>query len=220
MTDYAQRFIAPGAALSAAFSALPEASAGTESIPPYIQRTLEFSYTAGDAFVSRLRDAADGGWKLVDFALESQPPASTEQIIHPDKYLAFEEPRPVRVGDPGLGSGWTRTASGSLGELDTRELLRLGGDDVPADAAAAGWGGGRYELWKDGDAAVVVLRWTWDTARDAREFNAALRQYVAARPEQPAAIEDGGVTTTLVLAPSAGEAERIAAATSRPGGGP
>jgi hypothetical protein len=220
MTDYAQRFIAPGAALSAAFSALPEASAGTESIPPYIQSTLEFSYTGGEAFVSRLRSAAGGGWKLVDFALRDKPPVSTEQIIHPEKYLASERPRPVRIGDPQLGDGWTRTAAGSLGELDTRELLRLGGDDVPADAAAAGWGGGRYELWKDGDGAVVLLHWVWDTPRDAREFEAALRQYVAARPEQPSAMVAGGLATTLVLAPSTEEAERSAdaAATARPSG--
>ena len=211
MDEYAQRFIAPGAALSAAFSALPAASGAAAEIPPYLQRSLEFSYTGGQAFVSRLRSAAGGGWKLVDFALKSRPPASTEQVLHPEKYLAFERPRKVTIGDLGLGPEWKRTADGSLGELDTQELLRVAGEDVPYEAAAAGWGGGRYELWKAGDDALVVLRWAWDTPADAREFEPALRDYVEARPDDLAAgeaIETGRRTTTLVLAPSPAEAAR------------
>jgi hypothetical protein len=212
MDDYAQRFISPGSALTAAFGALPEAEAATESIPPYIQRTLEFSYTGGAAFVQRLRSAAGGGWKLVDFALRDKPPVSTEQIIHPEKYLAFEAPVRVRIGGLGLDEGWERAAAGSLGELDTRELLRVGGDDVPADAAAAGWGGGRYELWKNADATVVVLRWAWDTPADAREFEPALRRYADERPDDVLpgeAIDAGARTTTLVLARTPDEAARL-----------
>ena len=215
MYDYVQRFVSPGAALSTAFSALPQAEAATESIPPYIQRSLEFSYTGGEEFVRSLRSAAGDSWKLVDFALDERPPASTEQILHPEKYLTFEEPRNVRVGDLGLGAGWEPTAAGSLGELDTRELLRIGGDDVPYAEAAAGWGGGRYELWQDGDASLVVLRWAWDTPADAREFEAALPRYLDARPDELApgdAVESSRTATTLVLAPSPELAERVAAA--------
>ena len=223
MDEYAQRFISPGAALTAAFGALPEAEAATESIPPYIQTTLEFSYTGGEAFVTRLRTTAGGDWKLVNFALRDKPPVSTEQIIHPEKYLAFEPPVPVKIGDLGLGEGWELAASGSLGELDTRELLRVGGDDVPADAAAAGWGGGRYELWKDGEESVVVLRWAWDTPDDAREFEPALRQYADARPDDllpDEAIDASARTTTLVLAETPEEAARLAErASAGPGGG-
>ena len=217
ISEYAQSFIAPGAALSAAFTSLPEASAGSESIPPYIQRSLEFSYTGGEAFVRRLRSAAGGGWKLVDFALRDRLPASTEQILHPEKYLAAEAPRRVAIGDLGLGAGWERGAAGSFGEYDTRELLRLGGDDVPADAAAAGWGGGRYELWKDGEAAVAVLRWVWDRPGDAREFEPALRHYADERPEDLAAgdaIEAGRRATTLAIAADPAEAARVARAAS------
>ena len=41
-----------------------------------------------------------------------------------------------------------------LGELATRYLLRVGGDADAASAAAAGWNGDRYELWRRGDAAA------------------------------------------------------------------
>ena len=44
------------------------------------------------------------------------------------------------------------------------------GDRSTAEKAAAGWGGGRYALLKQGDHAAVALSTTWDTARDAREY--------------------------------------------------
>ena len=72
-----------------------------------------------------------------------------------------------------------------LGEWQTRELLGLAGGD--RREAAAGWGGDRYELFRrdPGRACdtpcrerdVLLVRWRWDTAADAREFEAALREW-------------------------------------------
>lgn len=203
-------------------------------LPPYVERTLIFSYTGGEEFIRQLYDAA-GGWKLVNAAIESQPPVSTEQIIHPEKYVPFESPLEVnlRVG-PQLGGGWKRASDGTLGELDTRELLRLGDVGRSADAAA-GWGGGRYELWqREGKPPAgcsppcrqrdaLVLSWRWDTAPDAREFEPVLRQYVArglkGRPAGDdvwgldggaVALSTGKRATTLAWAPDAKLARRLA----------
>ena len=104
-------------------------------------------------------------------------PESTEQILHPEKWVQVEGPLPVRL-DVSLGDGWRRAARGTWGEWQTRELL--GGN---ADDAAAGWGGDRYELWQRGACAtppcrendVLVMKWRWDTAKDAREFERTLR---------------------------------------------
>jgi hypothetical protein len=215
------------------FSSLFGGGATTE-LPPYIQRTLVFSYTGGEEFVRQLHGAT-GDWHLVDAALRSQPPVSTEQIIHPDKYVPFERPDevPLRV-QPELGGGWKRTADGTLGELDTRELLRLG-DPGAANEAAAGWGGGHFELWQQkGDAPddckapcrsrdALVLRWRWDTARDARDFESVLHAYIAkglkGKPAGrdalglnggAAAISTETEATTLAMAPDARLARRLA----------
>jgi hypothetical protein len=104
-----------------------------------------------------------------------------------------------------LGAGWRRAASGTWGEWQTGQLL--GGS---ASAAAAGWGGDRYELWQRAtcasaspcrDSDVLVMRWRWDTVPDAREFETALRAAPVAR-SGGATVEGGGDTVTLVLAPS------------------
>ena len=74
---------------------------------------------------------------------------------------------------PSPGPGWQLAAHGTLGEFDTRELLRIAGAEG-ADDAAAGWGGGRYALWSRGARHALVLSWRWDTPRDARQAVAAL----------------------------------------------
>jgi hypothetical protein len=94
-----------------------------------------------------------------------------------------------------------------------------------ADAAAAGWGGDAWELWRseplDGSCAspcrradVLVMRWRWDTPRDEREFAARLRAWVrdglGAAAQSGAAVARGGGAVTLVLAPSGALARQVA----------
>src|SRR3954447_8727540 len=162
MDGYARRYIPPGAALLSAFSALGGGSS-TGEIPPYLQHSLEFSYTGGEHFVSALREAARGRWTLVNRAFATRPPVSMEQVIHPEKYLRRERPVAVALPKLRLGAGWKRTSQGSIGEFDTRELVQLGTDAATADEAATGWGGGRYELWENGEQRVLVVRWRWDS---------------------------------------------------------
>jgi hypothetical protein len=223
MDEYARRYIPPGAALLSAFSALG-AAGSTGGIPRYLQDSLEFSYTGGERFVSALRDADGGGWRLVNRAFAKRPPDSMEQVMHPEKYLRRERPLPVALPALHLGAGWKRTSRGTVGEFDTQELLRLGTDRATAQAAAAGWGGAAYEQWQNGDSRVLVLRWRWDTPLDASEFDAALPLYVvkglkgsAAGPARwkldhgGAAIAVDGSATTLAFAPSPQQAAALAA---------
>ena len=95
MDDYARRYIKPSALLGSAASSLGPSSS-TAGIPPYILSSLLFSYISGEKFVNRLREVAHG-WKLVNYALKRAPPRSTEQVIHPDKYLVDERPVPVAL---------------------------------------------------------------------------------------------------------------------------
>ena len=108
---------------------------------------VTFSYFGGQRFVDELKVAAGGGWDLVDFAYQRRLPASTEQILHPEKYLDDERPLPVS-GPPDAGAGWKEVDAGVVGEFVTREILRQDAEKVGADAAAAGWGGDRYRLFR------------------------------------------------------------------------
>ena len=204
MTDYARRYISAGSTLKSALASLGSASS-TDSIPPYLLNSLLVTYLSGQKFVDRLRAVA-GDWKLVNYAFSERPPASSEQVIHPEKYLVNE--RPDRVSLPPAVAGLKRTAHGTFGEFDTDQLLRLGVDPTEAGNAAAGWGGGDYALWGDD---VLVVAWAWDTRADAAEFDRALRRYVGqVRPGDAAAVRAAGLRSVLVIAPDEGMASRVA----------
>lgn len=238
MQDYTRRYVKPGDALGSSLSALGASGSEADSIPPYVMSSLLFNYLAGERFVDRLREVGNG-WKLVNYAFRSRPPSSTEQVIHPEKYLVNERPVALSLPPARLGPGWRRLAHGTIGEFDTDQLLKLGVSDVRAGDAAAGWGGGRYALWGSPGGArgcpdpcrrrrALVVGWTWDTRRDAAEFDAAVRLYVArglsGRPagagawevgDGAAAVSARGLRTSLVLAPTPRQAKRLSRAAGR-----
>ena len=175
---------------------LGSAFATGPDLPPFLQAQLLFPYTGGMTFVQELRRRAGGRWTLVDLADRTRPPDSTEQVLHPDKYLRVEEPLPVAL-NVHPGPGWRRAAAGVWGEWATGELV--------GSQAAAGWGGDRYELWERGGQRRLVMRWRWDTRRDAREFARAARERLRATE-----VTASGDTVTLVWAPSGALAARAA----------
>jgi hypothetical protein len=218
MTDYARRY-PNSVSLGDALTGLLDSAGGT-GLPPYIEASALFPYLRGEAFVDELRRV--GGWKLVNAAY-ARPPASTEQILHPEKYLRVEQPDAVKL-KVGLPAPWRQVATGTVGEFDTGQLLERNGiDPGTAQDAAAGWGGGAYELWRQGalpDPAcqapcakrdAVVIAWRWDSAKDAREFGQALRTAVKRMRGGASAIVAGDRSTVLALAPTAAQASALAA---------
>ena len=133
--------------------------------PPFLRDALLFPYTSGFLFVQTLY--ARGGYAALDEALRD-PPASTEQVLHPEKYEAREAPREVRLPPltPSLGAEWSELSSGVVGEFELRSLL----PPPEAESAAAGWGGDRVSVLSNGDDTALVLRTVWDTPADAAEF--------------------------------------------------
>lgn len=178
----------PDIARDLVFSAAPP-SDEMDTAPGAVGVSLVFPYLAGEAFVQALRD--EGGWKAVDAAYANLP-QSTEQIMHPEKYLAGEAPVDVQIPDlaAALGEGWEFVVDDTMGELNIALLLAdlepgegissfSGQMDLPVPAlnAAAGWGGDRYALWGDGASEVLVWKTAWDTERDASAFLRALAQH-------------------------------------------
>ena len=131
-----------------------------------------FPYSAGGSFVQQLHET--GGWEAVNAAYE-RPPATSEQILHPDKYHQAEGALAIATPDVGDQEGWYPDMV--MGELATRAMLAsLGLDAAAAERAAAGWGGDALRVSKPGDPdapAALVWETAWDSPADADEFAGA-----------------------------------------------
>jgi hypothetical protein len=188
----------------------PEAIEALQNAPPFVRETALFPYERGLAFVSTL--LAQGGYAAVDAAFKD-PPGSTEQILHPQKYAQREAPTAVTLPNvaKALGTGWTAAGQDTLGELLLSIWLTQGG--VPAaeaSTAAAGWGGDRLVILRGPNGAVGVgIASTWDTAADAAEFLAAASTAVQARDPDGVVAADG--TRTVLVAVGARAADILAA---------
>jgi hypothetical protein len=103
--------------------------------PRFLRETLLFPYFAGMQFVHALRRGHT--WARINEVWRA-PPESTEQVIHPEKYLAGE--RPVQVTASPLASLAPRTElrRDVLGELELRVLFASRMPDGDAERAAAG----------------------------------------------------------------------------------
>ena len=164
----------------------PAVQAVMDRTPAILRDTLTFPYTTGFGFVSAKQTA--GGWPAID-ALYAKMPASTEQIMHADKYAASEAP--VAVALPTdlatrLGAGWSVPLLDTFGEYQLSIWLRENG--VPSNdvsPAAAGWGGDRLAVMEGPDGAwAVVLDTTWDSEKDATEFADAAHTAIKALPDK------------------------------------
>jgi hypothetical protein len=150
----------------------PAAVAILEKMPPILRESLGFPYDAGFRLVLGIH--AEGGWPAVDAAF-LRPPASSEQVMHPEKYAANEAPLVVDIPDDiatKMGAGWTVGLEDAFGEFQLGVWLRGAlGRVVPANAAAAGWGGDRVVVLNGPNGAwAIALMTEWDTPADATEF--------------------------------------------------
>jgi hypothetical protein len=145
--------------------------------PAWIRDSLLFSYVQGFAFCLEVRRA--GGQKLLDYAFTTDPPRSSEQILHPGKWHGRRDD-PIALRWPDLATelpAWKKVSEGELGEATIQSLLReSGGDREKANAAAAGWGGDRFAVYEKAGRRRLVWWTEWDSDGDAREFQAAVRR--------------------------------------------
>jgi len=150
-----------------------------DKAPLAIREVMLFPYRDGFAFVAALRRHKP--WSAVDKAFK-RPPRSTEQILHPDKYISDDKPVPITASAlPSLPDEPIAHQT-VWGELGFELFLRSRGvNEQIAREAAAGWGGDRaVVLAKPGDArpehATGLVRLAWDSEADAIEaHDAAVR---------------------------------------------
>ena len=146
-------------------------------IPTWMAAQLDFPYFAGQFWVTQqVGDPLAPDFTAIDAAY-ADPPNSTEQIIHLEKWDPREEPIPVDLPDlaAALGADWEEIDSTPVGEASISIVLEyFGVSPVDAGVAAEGWGGDRSLVvaQPDGDF-VLAWRLVWDTPADATEFVAA-----------------------------------------------
>jgi hypothetical protein len=197
MLRWAQTFLTAAEQVQVGIEAAQQ-NPSTEGIPDFIIRLQSFPYEQGMAFVSALDSR--GGLDEVDQAFEDMP-ASTEQIIHPERY-PNDAPTPVDVQDLSaeLGEGWKDIDVMTIGEEWLKIALGLRLDASEAAAAAAGWDGGTYRAWSNGDDTAVVLSTVWDTANDAAEFADAMNAWIAETDGSATVLEPQGTRVTVLFA--------------------
>jgi hypothetical protein len=157
-----------------------------DAAPRALQRLLLFPYVEGSDFVRAA--LARGGWPAVD-RLYRDPPSSTEQILHPDRYFdARDEPRAVALPEDADASA--ALTEGSWGEFGTRLALSATlADSTLAALAAAGWDGDRFGLWRDaGGSTRYVWVTLWDSTAAAERFAEAYAQAALDRAPSSARI--------------------------------
>lgn len=138
--------------------------------PFFLVETSLFPYEVGPEFIISLW--TDGGWDAVNEAWEN-PPSTSEQIIHPEKYLDGEGAKPVKIADPlpAFGDDWRLLESNDNGELVTRVFLQNGGaTERKATKASEGWGGDRQYIISNDEETASVWATSWDSEEDADEF--------------------------------------------------
>jgi hypothetical protein len=149
-----------------------------DNAPLYLRLTLIFPYTKGMLFQQAVIEKdGDKGFAEVF----RHPPASTQQILHPEKYFQSVQPVTPELPDAKLPHGFKSLVGGSLGELDHEVLLEQFAGKAAADEIGPHWSGSVFELRENKKEGRVVLLYAvqWDSPEIARRYFEAYRQALA-----------------------------------------
>jgi hypothetical protein len=140
--------------------------------PRALRESLLFPYEEGSTWATQLYKR--GGWEMVSQAF-TKLPQSSEQILHADKYFAYEAPQKLALPDfkTALGPAWKRIDYDVNGEWGCYLVLdEFLNNQSESKQASAGWGGDRFALYETGkpDEFFIAQITAWDTPADAREF--------------------------------------------------
>ena len=141
------------------------------SLPYTINKINRFPYRYGVEFVKALYEL--GGWNAVEEAYEN-PPNTTEQIMHPEKYFAQEDAQTVEA--PSITGEWNKTKTDRFGEYFIQVMLDNWISTDDAEQAAEGWGGDIINYYEKDDDFLFTWNIAWDSRDDAHEFYLAFQE--------------------------------------------
>jgi hypothetical protein len=163
--------------------------AGSElgTAPPIVRIPLLSAYVDGLTFAANLHGA--GGWGRLDRA-HAEPPVSSEQVLHPERFAKHDAPERVRL--PGardvLGKAYQLVHEDTLGELELSVYFGLGSPEPQAQRAADGWTGDRLYAYRAGGGKTAIAWLTvWrDEAQAIEAEQAAVRARDVSKVDAPA----------------------------------
>lgn len=173
-----------------------------DEFPRYIVESMLSTYIHGAVMVADVWQ--QGGWDAVN-ALYTNPPASSEQVLYPEKLIPpRDEPVDIRRDDffMSLDKNWRRVSSSVIGQLGAGILFALWQDaemrdEVWARATVTDWGGDRYYLYENAANGEELLVWftVWDDEEAAADFAAGLKKVLDFRfPGYRELAENGAFT--------------------------
>ncbi len=172
--------------------------------PLVVREALIFPYVAGAEFMH--------WWATASGHADTLPygprmPASTEQVLHPDRYARGDAPLEVVID-----TGGTVLHEDVLGEMETRVLIAESrGSNRPDELPAVGWGGDRYRVISTPDGPALVWYLVFDDGLSAARFVRLVgsRLSTTTRPGYRAALDTMHIAAhpalRHVLAPAAWE---------------
>jgi hypothetical protein len=162
-------------------SLLMQASPELQQVPLVMARSLMAPYVDGLRFVTYLREKS-GGWPAVDRAFAIRP-ISSEHVLHPEKYLAYEPV--VSVEPPTIPPGFSESEFRDVvGEQGLRILFEDWAPAEEAARAASDWGGDRLAFFTDGSQQLVRWHLAFDNEAAAERAWVLFARGVL-RPELP-----------------------------------
>jgi hypothetical protein len=151
--------------------------------PKVLQDELLFPYLAGITFTQHILKAGNG-WP--DFyKVFSKPPASTQQIMHPDLYLQGVMPAKVELPEAKglISADWKKLDENDMGEFGVQEILKQYLPKERSVSIAASWGGDRYAIFENqkDKRTMLEFRVHLSNAADAARFFGAYSEVLDAK---------------------------------------
>jgi hypothetical protein len=207
-----------------------------QALPTPVFQQVYTPYLDGPGFIHNIVGTAAlttwGQYGAEVRRLFLNPPQSTSQVLHPEKYRRGWQPTPIELRDPSgaLGGDWQLLRRQVVGELDHRALLGRALPEAEAIAGADGWAGNRALVLADKAGQTATVSETrWDSGGEAAEWGGAFAAMLEARyegaakllwadggrrvweaPDQAILLEVGGPRSLVVQAPTVADVEALA----------
>ena len=168
----------------------PNDSPELSDAPLVIQDEITFPYVPGAIFVQRALKMWNG-WPDLHRLFEN-PPASSQQILHPDLY--FRGVMPARVDltpvTKVVPRGWKKLDENVLGEFALNEVLKQFLGKERAEDLSPSWAGDRYAIYQreSGAQTLLLIRLKLADESSATRFFGAYRNLLEKKDEKRTAV--------------------------------
>ncbi|MEN8155053.1 MAG: hypothetical protein ABFR75_13635 [Acidobacteriota bacterium] len=140
------------------------------NIPDVLKYQLTMPYVKGLKFVFHILKKKK--WKGVNSILK-YPPDSSEQILHPEKYLKRE--KPVKIEIRFIPENYDLYSQGAIGEFFLNVMMMKNGNYTDI---AKGWGGDKFRLYKNEQNYFLMWESAWDKEEYCSDFFYNFKRYL------------------------------------------